>query len=96
MTMFIAIFEEDIPSHILERATDIYGDGMMQISDRVLLIRAYGADPAPISAVLNLSGESDSTLRGVVFNLYGSYSGRFYENLWQWLEETREKGLVRG
>ena len=96
MTMFIAIFEEDIPSHILERAIDIYGDGMMQISDKVLLIRAYGDNPTTISTVLNQSSESESPQFGVVFNLTGSYSGYFNTALWDWLEETRDKGLVRG
>lgn len=89
MNMFVALFEEEIAPEILEDAKRHFGDGLFQFSERVLLIRSYAESPAPISDILNLDGAAESSNVGVVFNLYGSHSGYYYGDLWNWLTETR-------
>ena len=93
MNVFIVVYEDEAPADILAKAEALYGNGVLPLSDRVLLVRAYLDDPAGLSTALEVSGETDSSKVGVVFKLNGSYAGNHYRNVWDWLAEARGQAV---
>ena len=88
MNTFIAILDDSLPDAALERIK-LSTSAMYEITDRIFLIRAYADNPANINLLFNEPGQSESSLVRVVFKLNGSYSGFYYPELWQWLQEAR-------
>ena len=93
MNVFIVVYEDETPAEILGKADALFGNGVLQLSDRVLLVRAYIDDPAQLSTALEVSGETDPSKVGVVFKLNGSYAGNHYRNVWNWLKEARGQAV---
>ena len=89
MNIFLVHFDGEIPQAARDAVATNYPTANHELSNRVLLIRAYASDPAVIANQLNISGESASPNIGVVLRLNGSHAGFYYRNLWDWLAETR-------
>ena len=84
---YVAIFEDNIPEGVVERAEGIFdSENIFRLSDTVLLLRVDLEGPKTLGNVLDLA---DGAHTGVIFRLNGSYSGYHYEKLWDWLKAGR-------
>ncbi len=93
MNLFAVIFEDSMPSDILDIAETQPMRGGFQLSDQMIVVQSYAENPKVISDILGMTGPEESPKIGVVFKLNGSHSGYFHADLWDWLAEAR--GEVR-
>lgn len=92
--LFIAVFDDDVPDDVIERAQALQGGRVHTLASNLLLISLPGSTANPI--VRMLVPEYDLTedpTAIVVFKLNGSYSGYYHRSLWDWLESS-PKGAV--
>ena len=90
MNLFIAIFDDEIPENLVEKAS-VMAQDVFRLTERILLIRGYFDGPSTVSRMLGLHEEEEDRRIGIVFRLNGAYSGYYYRRTWDWLTTEVEK-----
>lgn len=93
MTMYIALLHEPLSQ---TRAEQIREDlksheDLFSFGEQAWILKTNISDVEYAREVFSLSAESDAPRVGAVFKLNGSYSGYYYEPLWDWLKEARRE-----
>lgn len=94
MQFFLVLFDPEMASDIEERSSNVNFE-TRSISENAILLATTIDDPLVVRNLLGFGkgkGKEVDSL-GAVFKLNGSYSGYYYEGLWDWIEKIREGHL---
>lgn len=93
MTMYIALLHEPLSQPLVDRIKeDLKGhEGLFPFGETAWILKTNISDVEYAREMFNLSAESETPQVGAVFKLNGSYSGYYYEPLWDWLKEARQE-----
>ena len=84
--MFVVVLSETEPEKIKNRIKEAYNDYYFQLSQDCFLISSPGK-AQDVSIEIGLQDPSNDD-KGIVFKLNGSYSGRHYNDVWNWLYQA--------
>ena len=87
MNLYLAVFPEEIPDVDVPRMVQSLTSGeIYQPSSHALLIYTATSNPSTISEAID---QATNNRAAAVFKLNGAYAGRYYPELWRWLEVRR-------
>ncbi len=79
---YLVVLEESVSDADKKRAKTLFD--VYQINENVIVL--YSTNSVPTGVVSDLL-ELDDEKVGIVFKLNGSYSGFYYSEFWDWLDE---------
>ena len=92
MTMYIALLQEPLTETSVDQMKgELKGhEGLFPFGEKAWILKTNIDDIEYAREMFNLSAECETPQVGAVFKLNGSYSGYYYEPLWDWLKEARQ------
>ncbi len=92
MTMYIALLQEPLTETSVDQMKDELKshEGLFPFGENAWILKTNIDDIEYAREMFNLSAECETPQVGAVFKLNGSYSGYYYEPLWDWLKEARQ------
>ena len=88
--LFMAVFNEDAPPDVVERAGQLEDGGAHIIASNVMLIHLSSSSSSNdlIRKLVPDFDENEKPTALVVFKLNGSYAGYYNKRLWDWLDDA--------
>jgi len=93
MTMYIALLHEPLSQNQADQIREELKshESLFSFGEKAWILKSNISDIEYAREVFGLSAEYEEPQVGVVFELNGSYSGYYYEPLWDWLKEARRE-----
>ena len=92
MKFFLVLFDPEIASDVKERMANVNFE-THSISENAMLVATTIDDALVVRNLLGFGKGKEVDRIGAVLKLNGSYSGYYYEGLWDWMEKIREGHL---
>lgn len=93
MTMYIALLHEPLTEPLVDQLKEELKshEDLFSFGEKAWILKTNISDIEYARELFNLSAECETPQVGAVFKLNGSYSGYYYEQLWDWLKEARQE-----
>ena len=84
MSIYVVVFEKDVPEPIRTQADSVFGEDLFQLTESTWVLREDPGRSHKILERIVRDGPSSTTL-ALVFEMGGSFSGNYYEDFFDWI-----------